>query len=200
MRIDKRLRLVLEVERDDGSLVHVHHEPVANDLLERHYLFLSQALIRLYEAGMAPQAAVRLTHRSMQELLAPPPHVDPTKPPPESRFKGVEQSLLAEMWRLTNLLVPSERGWVEVPFYDAMQESSDHLSHKDVEEVKNYIAYFTAASWFHNRRESKGLHALLAEAGGLTTSSTFTEYKNSLPTLKPAANSGVKAQASSTTH
>jgi hypothetical protein len=180
MQINKRLNLVVEVERGDGMIVHVHSTPVNRQIYERHYTFISKALTSLYADGMAPGACSRIAYLRMKELAENEP----------DRFKNVEQTLFAEIWRLTNVSVPTDRGWEQVPFFELLQDGNPHMDADDVAEVQNLICFFTLGSWVHGRQERQGMYDLLTQNGVLTTSSPFTEYHRSLPISNKGESSG----------
>lgn len=182
MRIDRKLNLVIEVELEDGRTAHVHSTPVDAAVCEQHYLFVSVVMTRLYgRLGPNPAACSRVCYYMMRDLAK------------EPEFSGAEQSFLQEVWRLTNVAIPGERGWQTVPFYECL--AGKHLSAEDVKEVQNYICFFTAASWLHPRREREGMYEFLTQYGAVTTLSDCTEYFATLPTLKPVASSGATDQA-----
>lgn len=185
MKIDKKLNLVLEIERDDNSVVAIHHTPISSEIYKSHFRFISKVLFGLYMDGMTPAQCTRLVHDAMLESIRD----------NGDRFKDVEKTLLNEIWRLTNVVVPGERGWETVPFYEAMK--GEWLSSGDVDEVKNYVCFFTSASWVHGRRELPGMYEMVAQSGVLTTSLDSTEYARSLPTSTLAANTGAMETPSS---
>lgn len=185
VNIDKRVNLVLEVERDDGSVVHVHSVPIGRNVFESNYMFISKAMGEMYGDLSNPAGAMRIAYIHMKSMI------ERDKP----RWDNVTASLFSEIWRLTNVMMPGERGWETIPFYDVMQQKL--LSDDDISEVQNFICFFTAASWVHSRRERKGMAFLMENSGGQLTSLDSTEYRNSLPTLKADGSSGVMATASS---
>jgi len=179
MKIDKRLNLVVEVERADGVMIHIHSTPINRQIYERHYTFISKALTSLYADGMAPGACSRIAFLRMKELAET----------ERERFNNVEQTLFAEIWRLTNVSVPTDRGWEQVPFFEVMNDTR-HMDADDVAEVQNLICFFTLGSWVHGRQERQGMYDLLTQNGVLTTPLPFTEYHRSLPISKTGASSG----------
>lgn len=185
MKIDRRLNLVLEIELADGRPAHVHSVPVDAAVCEAHYLFISMAMTRIYsKLGANPAAASRVAYYMMRDLIAE-----------DKAFKGAEQSFLQEVWRLTNVSVPGERGWEVVPFFECMREGNPYLAPEEVREVQNYICFFTAASWLHPKREREGMYEYLTEYGAAITSSNCTEFTSSLPTSKPEESTGGKQEA-----
>jgi hypothetical protein len=186
-KIDKKLNIVLEVEQEDKSIIYVHSSPIARPVYEMHYMFLAEVVNELYTRLRNPLMAARVCHLTMKEISDS-----------DSKYNKVPETLFADVWRLTNVVLPSPEGWKPMPFYDVMQRQL--LSDEDLEEVKSFILFFTAASWVHGRKERTGLYQFLTASGVQTTSLPFMEFVRSLPTSTPAENSGETATALSTTH
>ncbi len=109
--------------------------------------------------------------------------------------EGVEQGLVQEMRRLTNVFTVTARGWEPIPFHEAI--STGKISERDASEVENALTFFTV-SWHMNRWEdrkkaTKEKSSMLSNAveiwGGHLESLSYTEFRASLPTLTGAATS-----------
>jgi hypothetical protein len=182
--LDKRLNLVLEVERDDKSIVYVHSSPISRNLWKTHYTFLSMSINSLYADGFPPSTCVRIIYNRMLEIAED----------NKERFGDLQKTLFAEIWRLTNVLVPSDQGFETVAFYNAMRDENI-LDQDNVEEVQNFICFFTAASWVHglSRKEREAFQQLMTKGFGVQiTPLPVTEFKNSIPILKQEENIGEK--------
>ena len=186
--INKRLNLVLQVERADKSVCHVHSVPVSYETYEANYTFLQKAMSSMYADEFSPATCSRIAFLRMRELAAS----------DKDRFGASAEALLAEIWRLTNVLVPGDQGYTTLPFHDVTKGGV--MSVEDIREVQNYICFFTAASHSHNQKEREGLYELLDRFGALTTSLDVTGFRDSLQTSKPVENTGEKAVASSIPH
>jgi hypothetical protein len=180
--LDKRLNLVLEVERDDKSVVYVHSIPISRQMWKTHYTFIAMAVNSMYSDGFPPSMCARMCYQRMQELAVE--HKD--------RFGDLPRTLFAEIWRLTNVLVPSDSGYQDIPFFH-MIKGDKELDQDNVEEVQNFICYFTGASWVHglSRKDREAFQQLMTKGFGVRiTASPLTEFKNSIPTLKSEENTG----------
>ncbi len=178
MKIDRRLNIVLELELSNGRPAHVHSTPVSAQVCEAHFMFISVAMTRLYsKLGPNPAACSRVCYYMMKDMIAK-----------EPEYRGVDESFLQEVWRLTMVAVPGERGWQTVPFYECL--AGKYLSPEDVKEVQNYICFFTAASWLHPPREMVGMYEYFRSYGAVITSSSCTEHFNSLPISTPDGSTG----------
>ncbi len=185
MKLDRKLNLVLDLELSDGRPAQVHSVPVDDNVCEAHYLFIAVVMTRLYnKLGPNPAACSRVCYHMMKDIIAE-----------GNEYKGAEKSFLQEIWRLTNVAIPGERGWETVPFYECIANPDRYMSQADVREVQNYICFFTAASWLHPRKEREGMYDFLTEYGARTTSSNSTEHISSLPTWKQEESTGANPPA-----
>lgn len=175
LRIDKKLNLVIPVERDDGSMVYVHSMPISREVFETYYLEISKAFAMIHSQGLGaiagPRVAALLLKRAAQETGN------------WDGDSGVANGLMNEMIRLTNVVAPAAgRGWAVAPYEEAYRAGT--ISPDDDAEIKNAIVYFTLASSMYRRNI---LADVLDGAGKLwgaqSTSSNCTEYAASLLTL-----------------
>jgi hypothetical protein len=101
---------------------------------------------------------------------------------------------MAEIYRLTNVIAPTDNGWENYPFMVAKQRGI--LNEDEAAEIENCIVYFTCASSIHLRAElavaTEGLSTLW---NAQITSSNTTEYMRSLPTSTPTGTTGETATA-----
>jgi hypothetical protein len=107
--------------------------------------------------------------------------------------EGVERTLLAEIRRLTNILVPGERGWEMLPFDDA--RTRKQIEVEEAEEIEAAVIFFTAFSRMLPRGQKELLDGAVSMFGARIESSTCTEFTRSLPISNSAANTGAKAVA-----
>lgn len=177
MELNKRLNLVIEVERADGITVFVHHTPIDRTIYEANYFVLLQTLTSMYSAGLREGAVMRVGMLHLMKT-AEDMGILPT----------VEKKLLPEFWRLTNVVMPGERGWTTLPFEIAIKDFDDD----DISEVKNMICFFTAASWVHPKKERIALYEILKRSGLQIVSLNSTDFASSLTTSTVAENTGAK--------
>jgi hypothetical protein len=194
MKIDKRLNIVLTVVRGDGSEVHVHSMPILQEVYEANFLLLSKTISQMYAEGLPLGTCSRVAMLMLRRVAD---EMDNRSPGAPAIYRpAVDNNLLPEIWRLTNVLVPGETGgWQTVPFPHAV--ANKLLGDDDIAEVQNYLVFFTAASWVHRRVELEapnGLYSMWRGSGAQLVSSTPTEFANSLPTSKPAENTGASPE------
>lgn len=178
MRIDKKLNLVIPIERDDGTTIFIHSTPIAREIFELYHLPIAKAFAAIHTKGLGYVSGPRISGLLLKQAAIEEGQWDGDG--------GVENGLLREIRRLTNVAMPGSSGWSMLPYETALQR--DLLSIDDAAEVENALVYFTLASSMYPR---KIIAEVLDGAGKLwgaqTTFSNSTEYIASLPSLTPAA-------------
>jgi hypothetical protein len=184
MQIDRKLNLVIPVERDSGETIYVHSMPLGREVFERYFLVISKAFATIYSEGLGfvagPRVAAMLIRRVAEELKA------------WDGPEGVQVGLVAEMRRLSNVLAPGARGWETIPLQEAVDKG--FINADDASEVENAIAFFTVASCMHRRAELRDvLEGSSKLWGAHITSLGCTEYSASLPTSTKDVTTGARA-------
>lgn len=187
MKINKALNLVLAVERD-GFTVHVHSTPISEEVFENYYLPLSKTFAAIYDEGLslsAPRIAGVMLKDFAKRLGM------------WEGEEGVQNGLLKEIERLTNVIVPGENGgFVSMPLESAINR--DKISAEEYREIFGQIIFFIVISAIHKKAAIPAfLEAMTRMWGGETTYSNSTEYGDYLMTLTKADNSGANAQIQS---
>jgi hypothetical protein len=179
VKINRRLNLVLSIEGEKGR-VHVHSVPISRSVFEDNWLVISRTLSATYMNKLGPVMGPRVAALALRDEAKE-----------MGIWEGVQNSLLQEIKRLTNVIVPSERGWETLPYGEAIKRG--WLDEDQVAEVENSLVYFTCASWMHPREQfitvMDGMRTLW---GAQTTSSNVTEYQRSLPISMPVETTGEK--------
>lgn len=180
-KINRRLHLVIPIEQPQGAL-YAHISPVSVEEFQRNFLVMGKAFARLYSEGLGalagPRVAAMLLKRVAEE---------------SNRLEEVEQGLLADIRRLTNVICPTPKGWQPVPLADAI--GNKVIDPEDVSEVENAAVFFTLAWHMHKRSEREGIISSAAAIwSAQATYSTCTEYSASLPTSTTAGGSTTKTE------
>jgi hypothetical protein len=184
--IDKRLNIVLDLFRSDGTRIYIHSTPVSRLVYEANYTIFAKTISSMYADNWSPVVCSRNAWLRMREIAAA-----------DTQRFGDPDALCQEIWRLTTVLQPSKGGWEQYPFVDFIN-GEGALNEDDVAEVKNYLCFFTAASWFHSQRERGDLYETLTNMGAQIVSSPPMAFAASLQTSKPVENTGEKATPSFT--
>lgn len=168
VKLNRKLNLVVSVETEKGT-VHIHSVPIGRSVFEDNYLPISRAFTAVYTNGLGPvtgpRVAALLLKEEAQKL---------------NIWERTQQSLIAEIHRLSNVIAPGPSGWESMPFDVARKRGV--LGDDDAAEVENCLVYFTCASSIHLRAElTVALEGLSTLWGAQTTSLNVTEYMRSLP-------------------
>src|SRR5215469_14190320 len=139
VRLNRRLNLVLSVETDSG-VVHIHSSPIGRDVFEANFLVISRAFTAVYTNGLGPVTGPRVAALLLKQ---------------EAQTLGVwertQQSLIAEIHRLTNVCVAGDRGWEQIPYEVAIRRGV--LDTDAASDAENSLVYFTCASSIHLKAE-----------------------------------------------
>jgi hypothetical protein len=177
MKIDEKLNLVIELEREGGS-IWVHSTPIGRETFKRYYLVLAKAFSKIYKEGLdvtsGPRVAAMVVEDVARELGV------------WDGEGGVEGGLMAEIRRLSNVVVPAARGWATIPLESAINEK--RFSEEEAAEVENAVCFFIVASAMHSRKDRKvALLGMTSLWTGQITSSNSTEFAASLRTSTETA-------------
>lgn len=187
VEIDRKLNLVVPVDRGDIKLF-VHAAPLSASVFEAYYMVISEAFTVIYSKGLSVYAAPRIAALVLRDIA----RASGAWEGPE----GVENGLVAEMHRLSNVLMPVDgKGWQTMPYADAVARQM--LSKEEQGEVEGAIVFFMVASAMHRRAELTAALGAMSLWAARLTSLNATEYAASLRTSTPADSSGAKATASS---
>lgn len=185
MKIDPKLNIVIPVDVE-GKTFHVYSSPISIEVFKAYHLPIAKTFSALYNEGLHFTAGPRVAAMILED---------------KSRAlglwdgpAGVEMGLMNEIRRLTSVLLPSDKGWVNYPLQDVVDRNL--MSPEDVSEVENILTFFIVTSAMHRKAE---LGAILNGAAKLwdaqITSSGCSEFAASLPKLTVTANSAVKTTA-----
>ena len=186
LRIDRKLNLVIPIDRDDGARIYIHSTPISLAVFEAHYLVMAKTFAAIYNEGLGVTAGPRVAAMTMKKIAE--------NLGVWAGEGGVESSLVNEMKRLTNVLAPGANGWDTVPYSEAVKRGI--IDEDEASEVENALAFFTVAYRLHRKTEREAiLNGASRLWGGEISSLPFTEFRNSLPTSTPAANTGASQMA-----
>lgn len=188
VRVDRKLNLVFTIEGGDAGTIYVHSTPISRVIFEQFYLPLSKTFSRMYTQGLSfiagPRIAGMMLKNVAEEMGA------------WSGPDGVENGLMNEVRRLTNVVMAGANGWDTIPYEQA--KNSGMLTEDEISEVEGAIVFFTVNSAMHLR---KNLEAILAGMNDLwgtsTTYSNVTAFRESLPTLTTTADTTKRVTQSS---
>ncbi|MES2048853.1 MAG: hypothetical protein V4447_10660 [Pseudomonadota bacterium] len=171
MKIDKSLNLVCPIETESG-IIYVHSTPLRREVFEKYCLVIAKTFAVIYNEGMNLIAGPRVAAMMLKQLAI--------EASVWEGAEGVENGLMAEIYRLSNVLVITDQGWRSIPLVEAIKQG--YLSENDVSEIEGSIVFFICVSAMHKRSQQA---TVLNSACSLwETEVTFlscTEYRDSLP-------------------
>jgi len=151
MEISKNLYLVMPLEREDGTKLYIHHSPVRMAVFETYYNIFARAFTQIYMGGLMSGPRISaLTIKSIAEAEGT------WKTKPGDATIGVEQGLMGEIKRLTNVVMPTpEKGWQTIPFEDAVRRNL--LDDEEQSEVLNATSFFTVGYRMYRKDQRKAI-------------------------------------------
>ena len=186
-KIDRKLNIVIPVDLDDGSTVHVHSEPVNREIFETYFDIMSKTFTQVYMGGYGHVTGPRVAKLLLRKLAV---QSNSWEGP------GGVKDLIIEINRMTNVVFPGTSGWTTLPYEDAVRQKL--FSDDDQSEIENAIVFFILASAIHRKAE---LRPILDQAmpmwGGLVTLLNCTAFAASLPISTTVGSTGARAKASS---
>lgn len=171
--INHNLNLVMTVERgEDEPPLYVHSVPVSNEVFETYWRVLNQTYVEM--AATSLQTGIKIAALALRNIAQEQGIWTKMGEQP-----GVQNGLVEEMRRLTNVVVPTDNGWSTLPLSVAVKQG--HVDAETAKEVDNITTFFTVA-WhmFPRLKREAFLKDVLKSWDVQTTSLDCTEYANSL--------------------
>jgi hypothetical protein len=189
VNINRALHLVIPIDRPNGGQIYAHSTPISSEVFthNKNWEAISIVYAKIIERGPGYILAsgAKIAGLMLREVCKDAGTWDG----PE----GIERTLLAEIRRLTNILVPGERGWEMFPLDDARNKKI--IDADDADEVESAIIFFTVFSRMLRKTQIPLLENAASMFGARTESLACSEFLRSLPTLTAGASTGVKAAA-----
>lgn len=199
MKLDQKLNLVIPIGSDQTVAdpkdpkktvtvfvpeFFVHSMPIGREVFEKFYLVIAKTFSSIYNEGLGfttgPRVAMLMLRSTASSM---------------GQLEEVERGLIAEIRRLTNVVMVGQSGWETVPFQEVVDKKI--ISEDDLAEVENALAFFTVASSMHKKKD---LLEILDGAGTLwgaqTSLLSCTEYAASLRTSTATGTSSPPAPPS----
>lgn len=183
MEINNKLNFVVPVETSIGT-IYVHSMPISTETFDRYFMVIAKTFSAIHALGLGHISGPRVSAKLLKNVAEEMGTWEGTG--------GVQAGLMGEIYRLTNVVMPGEKGWQTMPYEDAIKAKM--LDAEDASEVENAITFFTVA-WSMHRKTVRAIYVQGAAElwGGQTTSLNCTEFAASLTTSTAPVNSGVTA-------
>lgn len=196
MKIDRKLNLVIPLEREDGTTLHIYATPIRKEVFETYFLVLAKTFSALSRNGLDPRSGPSIAALMLRETATA------TERTFESNWwdgdDGVngKTGLLAEIVRLSNCLVGTpDNGWQTIPLQDALDRKL--ITDEEKSEVMNLLVFFTVSSLIAPKQDRTILINGMAAIYRLeSTFLIFSEWASSYKAQTQDANTGVSQTAS----
>lgn len=174
MEVNKDLNLVVPIDRGDVT-VYAYSVPISRQVFESYHSVLAKAFSELTEGGISVVASLATARLALRDAAI-------AKGAWEGKG-GVQDGLMREIRRLTQVYVPTDDGWDTMLLDDAAKRSL--MDEDEILEVENAIVFFTLISrMFKKSMRQIVVNGMASMAGLPTTSLPFMEWHASLQTLK----------------
>jgi len=165
---------VVEVETEAGTIF-VHSTPLSHDVFEKYFLVISKTFAALVGEGLSfvsgPRVAALLLKKVAMEMGV------------WGGIDGVENGLMAEIRRSSNVVFPTPQGWQTLPYHTVIERKM--IDSEDANEVDGIIAFFICASAISRRSEIGPVLNFLRLWGARSTSYDCMAFRASLPISTP---------------
>ncbi|HDR2498313.1 TPA: hypothetical protein QCI21_000464 [Enterobacter roggenkampii] len=176
MKIDKKLNLVTNITREDGSIVYLHVTPFPYEVVEEHCLLLGNLFTNFISQvgglGSARVAAMMLRKKLKreQELMDEANQQAPT--------------IVDEIQRLTSVVWNDGGTWKTTSFDAAMKQGI--ISPDEYREVEGEVVFFMVSSAIQKAHLiAPTVGSVIGMFGGQLVSLSVTAFRDSLLTSNP---------------
>lgn len=176
VKIDKKLNLVTNITREDGSIVYLHVTPFPYEVVEEHCLLLGNLFTNFISQvgglGAARVAAMMLRKKLKreQELNA------------DNGLHG--PNIVDEIQRLTSVVWNDGGTWKTTSFDAAMKQGI--ISADEYREVEGEVVFFMVSSAIQKAHLiAPTVGSVIGMFGGQLVSSSVTAFRDSLQTSNP---------------
>lgn len=184
MRIKKNLNLVIPVDSAEGT-AYVHSTPVSIEVFEDNFMVLSKTFANMFANGLGAIAGPRVAFLMLKSTAMD-----------LGSWDKVNREFVQEMVRLSNVAIPTDQGYKQVPLHTAIEKQI--IGDDDIRDVMGQLSFFTLV-WLLNKPAQ--VEPIMSIVSGLwesqITSSNFTEFVNSLQTSTEVENTGETVKTSS---
>lgn len=187
MKINTALNLVISlVDDEDNIYAYVHSTPISYEVFEANYQLISRTYTEIMRNGAD---LMNVTGPKIASIVL----ADVAKGMAGAAGNAglISAAFLAEVRRLSNVIMPKGDGWEPVPFQAALDRKM--LQIEDVREVESVLIFFTSCWHLLPKKLRAGLATVVPVWGGQTSSSSIMDFIASLPTSKKVATIGAMA-------
>lgn len=183
VKIDKKLNLVTNITREDGSIVYLHVTPFPYEVVEEHCLLLGNLFTNFISQvgglGAARVAAMMLRKKLKreQDLNADNGQQGPT--------------IVDEIQRLTSVIWNDGGAWKTTSFDAAIKQGI--ISPDEFREVEGEVVFFMVSSAIQKAQLiAPTVGSVIGMYGGRLESLSVTAFRDSLQTSNPPTDTQIQ--------
>lgn len=173
MKIDKKLNLVTNITRDDGSIVYLHVTPFPYEVVEEHCVLLGN-LFTNFVTQVGPLGSARVAAMMLRSRLK------------KAQAEGLPDgpTIVDEIQRLTVVIHNVGGQWKTTPLEVAFKQGV--IDPDEYREVEGEVVFFTVSSAIQKANLiAPTVGTVIKMYDGQLTSSSVTAFRDSLQTSKP---------------
>lgn len=182
VKIDKKLNLVTNITRDDGSIVYLHVTPFPYEVVEEHCLLLGNLFTNFISQvgglGAARVAAMMLRKKLKRE--------QELRDEANQQAPQVQQAptIVDEIQRLTSVVWNDGGTWKTTSFDAAMKQGI--ISADEYREIEGEVVFFMVSSAIQKANLiAPTVGSVIGMFGGRLESLSVTAFRDSLLTSNP---------------
>lgn len=191
VKIDKKLNLVTNITREDGSIVYLHVTPFPYEVVEEHCLLLGNLFTNFISQvgglGSARVAAMMLRKKLKreQELM--------------DEANQQAPNIVDEIQRLTSVVWNDGGTWKTTSFDAAMKQGI--ISPEEYREVEGEVVFFMVSSAIQKAHLiAPTVGSVIGMFGGQLVSLSVTAFRDSLQTSNPPIDTQTPSAQQETSH
>lgn len=189
MIIDRKLNLIVPIERESETKLWIHATPIRKEVFEQYYLVLAKTFSAFAQNGLDFRAAPSVASLILKSIAQSTDRIIGQSWWDGDDGVGGKTGLYAEIIRLSNCLVSTENGWKQLPLQTALD--SNLITEEERAETLNQLVFFTVVSLIAPRNDRTILIKGAAAIYQLdVTYSNFTDWSTSFQTQMRDENIG----------
>ncbi|EPV7326997.1 hypothetical protein ACV9ZL_005732 [Klebsiella oxytoca] len=173
MKIDKKLNLVTNITREDGSIVYLHVTPFPYEVVEEHCVLLGN-LFTNFVTQVGPLGSARVAAMMLRSRLK------------KAQAEGLPDgpNIVDEIQRLTVVIHNVGGQWKTTPLEVAFNQGI--IEPDEYREVEGEVVFFMVSSAIQKANLiAPTVGTVIKMYDGQLTSSSVTAFRDSLQTSKP---------------
>lgn len=197
VKIDKKLNLVTNITREDGSIVYLHVTPFPYEVVEEHCLLLGNLFTNFISQvgglGAARVAAMMLRKKLQRE--------QELRDEANQQAQQAQQAptIVDEIQRLTSVVWNDGGTWKTTSFDAAMKQGI--ISPDEYREVEGEVVFFMVSSAIQKAHLiAPTVGSVIGMFGGQLVSSSVTAFRDSLQTSNPPTDTQTQNAQPETSH